>query len=92
MRGAANRRALTLPSRWAYNPGSDSTRPMPELAAGFQSLTPEYQLVIRLAQEQHHLAVTPLQTLAGGWSGALIFLVSVAQALRFAEGQPDGPA
>src|SRR5262245_1619372 len=51
---------------------------MPELAAGFQSLPPEYQRVIQLAQAQQHISVTPLQTLAGGWSGALIYLVSVA--------------
>ena len=51
---------------------------MPELAAGFQSLPPEYQHIIRLAQDQHHITVTPLQTLAGGWSGALIYLVSVS--------------
>ena len=51
---------------------------MPELAAAFQSLPPEYQRIIQLAQEQHQITVTPLQTLAGGWSGALIYLVSVS--------------
>ncbi|MBX3081627.1 MAG: tetratricopeptide repeat protein [Anaerolineae bacterium] len=51
---------------------------MSELAAGFQSLPAEYQTVIRLAQDQHHIAVTPLQALAGGWSGAMVYLVSVA--------------
>ena len=51
---------------------------MPELAAGFQSLPVEYQNVIQQAQDQLHLTITPLQVLAGGWSGALVFLVSVA--------------
>src|SRR5262249_30163308 len=54
--------------------------PMPELAPGFRALPPEYQRVIALAQEQHHIAVTPLQELSGGWSGAIIYLVSVAPA------------
>jgi len=51
---------------------------MPELAAGFEALPPEYQRVIELAEAQHHMRVTPLQALSGGWSGALIYLVSVA--------------
>ncbi len=51
---------------------------MPELAAGFLSLPPEFQRVIQRAQEQHHLTVIPLQELVGGWSGAVIYLVSVA--------------
>jgi hypothetical protein len=51
---------------------------MPKLAVGFQSLPLEYQNVIRLAQEMHHIAVTPLQALTGGYSGAIIYLVSVA--------------
>src|SRR5262249_54986546 len=48
------------------------------LAAGFQSLPVEYQNVIRLAQDQYSIAITPLQALAGGWSGAMVYLVSVA--------------
>jgi predicted ATPase len=51
---------------------------MPELASDFQSLSPEYQHILRLAQEQHNIAITPLQQLAGGRSGALIYLVSVS--------------
>lgn len=51
---------------------------MSELAAGFHSLPVEYQEVIRLAQDQHGIIVTPLQMLTGGWSGAIIYLVSVA--------------
>jgi predicted ATPase len=50
---------------------------MLELNAGFQSLPPEYQRVLGLAQEQHQIQVAPLQTLVGGWSGAMVFLVSV---------------
>src|SRR5678815_2050149 len=50
---------------------------MPELTPSFQSLPPEYQRVIQLAQDQHQIQVAPLQTLVGGWSGAMVFLVSV---------------
>jgi hypothetical protein len=39
---------------------------MSELAAGFRSLPPDFQRVIQLAQDQHDLAVTPLEQLAGG--------------------------
>ncbi len=51
---------------------------MSELAAGFHSLPLDLKRVIQLAQDQHNITVTPLQQLAGGWSGALIYLVSVA--------------
>lgn len=51
---------------------------MPELATEFQSLPPEYQAVIRLAQERHRISVAPLQLLVGGWSGAVVYLVSVS--------------
>jgi predicted ATPase len=51
---------------------------MPELAMEFQALPAEYQLVIRLAEENHKIAVAPLQLLVGGWSGALVYLVSVS--------------
>lgn len=51
---------------------------MSELDADFQSLPPEYQNVIQLAQEQHNIAVAPLQLLVGGWSGAIVYLVSVS--------------
>src|SRR5512138_503050 len=50
---------------------------MPELTAGFQSLPPEYQRVLEQAQEQYQISVTPLQVLVGGWSGAMVYLVSV---------------
>src|SRR3712207_727090 len=51
---------------------------MSDLATGFQSLALEYQRVIRLAQDRHTITVTPLQQLVGGWSGAIIYLVSVS--------------
>jgi predicted ATPase len=51
---------------------------MSQLAASFASLAPEYREVIRLAQEQHEISITPLQELLGGWSGAAVYLVSVA--------------
>jgi predicted ATPase len=41
-------------------------------------LPPEYQLLLKLAEEKHHLAVTPLQELKGGRTGALLYLASVA--------------
>lgn len=51
---------------------------MPQLAITFTSLPPEYQAVIRLAQEQRGISITPLQELLGGWSKAAVYLVSVA--------------
>ncbi len=51
---------------------------MPELTNDFQSLPPEYQQVIQLAQETNNIAIAPLQLLVGGWSGAVVYLVSVA--------------
>lgn len=51
---------------------------MPELTTDFQSLPEEYQRVIRLAQDQYKITVAPLQLLVGGWSGAVVYLVSVS--------------
>ncbi|HUE99047.1 MAG TPA: tetratricopeptide repeat protein [Anaerolineales bacterium] len=51
---------------------------MSELAADFQSLPEEYQHVIRLAQDVHKITVAALQLLVGGWSGAVVYLVSVS--------------
>src|SRR5689334_2549519 len=48
------------------------------LTSGFETLPPEYQHVLALAQEQHQITVASLQILVGGWSGAMVFLVSVA--------------
>ena len=50
---------------------------MPELTTDFQSLPDEYQHVIQLAQEAYKITVAPLQLLVGGWSGAVVYLVSV---------------
>ncbi len=50
---------------------------MADIAVGFQALPIEYQNVLRLAQDRHQISITPLQTLVGGWSGAMVFLVSV---------------
>jgi hypothetical protein len=51
---------------------------MPELTTEFQSLPEEYQQIIRLAQDAHKITVAPLQLLVGGWSGAVVHLVSVS--------------
>ena len=51
---------------------------MPELATEFQSLPPEYQVVLRLAQDRYGITVAPLQLLVGGWSGAVVYLVSIS--------------
>jgi predicted ATPase len=51
---------------------------IPELTNDFQSLPAEYQHVIRLAQETNKITISPLQLLVGGWSGAVVYLVSVA--------------
>lgn len=51
---------------------------MSEPDADFQTLPSEYQDVIRLAQDEHDITVVPLQLLVGGWSGAVVYLVSVS--------------
>jgi len=51
---------------------------MPELTTDFTSLPQEYQQVIQLAQNTHNITVAPLQLLVGGWSGAVVYLVSVS--------------
>lgn len=51
---------------------------MSELSTDFQSLPAEYQAVLRLAQDTYRIDVTPLQLLVGGWSGAIVYLVSVS--------------
>ena len=57
---------------------SEKVGAMPELTNDFQSLPEEYQHVIRLAQDQYKITVAPLQLLVGGWSGAVVYLVSVS--------------
>ncbi|HSL42584.1 MAG TPA: adenylate/guanylate cyclase domain-containing protein [Anaerolineales bacterium] len=54
---------------------------MPELTTSFQSLPKEYQQVIRLAQDTFKITVAPLQLLVGGWSGAVVYLVSVSSSV-----------
>src|SRR5512136_796877 len=51
---------------------------MPQLTTEFQSLPEEYQHVIGLAQDKYKITVAPLQLLVGGWSGAVVYLVSVS--------------
>ncbi len=51
---------------------------MPELTTDFQSLPEEYQYIIHLAQDTYKIIVAPLQLLVGGWSGAVVYLVSVS--------------
>jgi predicted ATPase len=51
---------------------------MPELTTDFQSLPEDYQYIIRLAQDTYNISVAPLQVLVGGWSGAVVYLVSVS--------------
>ena len=51
---------------------------MPELTTDFTSLPEDYQHIIQLAQEQHQITIAPLELLVGGWSGAVVYLVSVS--------------
>jgi len=51
---------------------------MSGLTSDFNSLPPDYQQVIQSAQEQYKITLAPLQVLVGGWSGAVVYLVSVA--------------
>jgi predicted ATPase len=57
---------------------SDMALQVPERTIEFDSLPEEYQQVLRLAQDRHNIIVQPLQVLVGGWSGAMVYLVSVA--------------
>lgn len=50
---------------------------MPKLTTDLKSLPQEFQHVIRLVEEKYKITVTPLQLLVGGWSGAIVYLVSV---------------
>lgn len=50
---------------------------MTELNSEFGSLPPEHQAVLQLAQDQHDIEVTPLEKLAGGRTGAILYLASV---------------
>lgn len=58
---------------------------MAETAVSFQSLPPAFQRVVALAAREHGIAITPLQELGGGWSGAALFLV------RIVGGEAAGP-
>ena len=51
---------------------------MSELSVDFSILPSDYQNVLRLAQDEHGIKVTPLQELKGGRTGAYLYLVSVA--------------
>jgi predicted ATPase len=51
---------------------------MSEVTTDFQSLPEEYQNILRLAQETYKITIAPLQLLVGGWSGAVVYLVSVS--------------
>ena len=51
---------------------------MSDLTTHFGSLPEEYQRVLRLAQDTYKITVAPLQLLVGGWSGAVVYLVSVS--------------
>lgn len=44
----------------------------------FGKLPPEYKRIIARAEEKFNIEIKPLQVLVGGWSGAMIYLVSVA--------------
>jgi hypothetical protein len=59
-------------------PSEDKEVHLTELATDFKSLPEEYQHLIRLAEQTHEITVVPLQLLVGGWSGAVVYLVSVS--------------
>jgi predicted ATPase len=59
-------------------PSEDKEVHLTELATDFQSLPEEYQHLIRMAEETYKITVAPLQLLVGGWSGAVVYLVSVS--------------
>ncbi|MFZ0544156.1 MAG: hypothetical protein WAM60_01875, partial [Candidatus Promineifilaceae bacterium] len=51
---------------------------MSELPQEFQSLPEDYQQLVHLAQDTYQVTIIPLQLLVGGWSGAVVFLISVS--------------
>ena len=51
---------------------------MKEIHPDFQSLPKAYQQTIKLAQDKLNISIVPLQELVRGFSGAFVFLVSVA--------------
>lgn len=53
---------------------------MPESVPSFEDLEPEFREVIHLAEERNKVTISPLQVLAGGWSGAAVYLARVAVA------------
>jgi predicted ATPase/Tfp pilus assembly protein PilF len=62
--------------------GHNNATAVSGLSVDFGSLPLEYQNVLRLAQEQHNLQVTPLEELKGGRTGARLYLVSVSTPVR----------
>lgn len=48
-------------------------------SAHFDTLPPEYHHLLGLAKEKYDLAVTPLQALSGGRTGAILYLVSATR-------------
>jgi predicted ATPase len=50
---------------------------VPESVVSFHSLPPEYQTVIQKAEQKFQISISPLQEIAGGWSGAFVYLVRV---------------
>ena len=51
---------------------------MAEISPDFQSMPEEYQQLIRLVENTYDVTVATLQLLVGGWSGAIVYLVSVS--------------
>ena len=65
-----NAKQPTSPAGHDKNPAS--------FAVEFESLPDDYQKVLRFAQDQHGIRVVPLQELKGGFTGAVLYLVSVS--------------
>jgi len=57
---------------------SNAVPPSGVSAPGFRELPPEYQRLILLARERHHLDVALLEALQGGRTGAFLYLASVS--------------
>jgi hypothetical protein len=52
---------------------------MLEVTTDFRSLPQEYQQVLQQAQEMYQITIAPLELLVGGWSGTVVYPVSVAE-------------
>lgn len=60
----------------------ENSEALSALSLEFSTLPPDYQNVLRLAQERYGIQIRPLQALKGGRTAARLYLVSVCEPVR----------